>query len=122
LNQGRSPYDDVVQGEGEGDLRAPLQMYDERGRPVNPETKKINKDIIRSHNEVMQVIGVAEPETGAVDLQAELRLRQHENEDRIGRRLLTIGRAFEMGGVWGVNGLRQRILVSLAVTLTVSIC
>ncbi|KAJ9148432.1 hypothetical protein NKR23_g5130 [Pleurostoma richardsiae] len=110
---GRSPYDEVIMGEGEGDIRAPLQMYDERGRPVNPETKQINKDVIRSHNEVMLVIGVAEPENSVDELRAEaFRRREHDiRDERIGRALLNVGRALEIGGVWGVNGLRQRILL-----------
>lgn len=110
---GRSPYDDVVMGEGEGDPRAPLQMYDERGRPVNPETKRINRDIIRSHNEVMLVIGVVESENTIDELRAEqLRRYAHERYDqRIGRRLEWVARACELGGVWGVGGTRQRILL-----------
>lgn len=110
---GRSPYDDVVMGEGEGDPRAPLQMYDERGRPVNPETKRINRDIIRSHNEVMLVIGVVESENSLDEMRAEqLRRHQHERHDeRVGRNLEWAARVCELGGVWGVTGMRQRILL-----------
>ena len=101
-------------GDGEGDIRAPVQLYDERGRPVNPDTKRINKDVIRSHNEVMLVIGVAEPENTVDEVKEEaLRRRRHDTrDDQVGRVLLNVGRALEIGGVWGVNGLRQRILVS----------
>lgn len=88
-------------------------MYDERGRPINPETKRINRDVIRSHNEVMMVIGVAEPENGTVDAEAEAARRHRQYEDRIGRRLLLAGGVLETAGIWGVNGMRQRILVSL---------
>lgn len=109
--KGRSPYDDVVQGTGEADPREPLQLYDEKGRPSNPETKRITRDIIRSHNEVMQVIGVAEPDNSVLDPETELRLRQDEQEDIIGRRLMYGGRLIAVAGVWGVNGFRQRILV-----------
>lgn len=109
---GRSPYDDVVCGDGEGDDRAPLQMYDERGRPVNPETKRINKDVIRSHNEVMLVIGVAETDNGGIsDSQVETGLKHIRYEERIGSTLLSVGRMLEQGNVWGVIGLRQRVLV-----------
>lgn len=110
---GRSPYDDVVMGEGEGDPRAPLQMYDERGRPVNPETKRINRDIIRSHNEVMLVIGVVESENSIDEVRAEqLRRYAHErHDDRVGRNLEWAARVCELGGVWGVGGMRQRILL-----------
>ena len=88
-------------------------MYDERGRPVNPETKRINKDVVRSHNEVMLVIGVAEPENGGlVDSQTEARLKQQFNEDKIGRRLWDVGITLHLGGFWAVNGLRQKLFVS----------
>ncbi|KAK4137476.1 hypothetical protein BT67DRAFT_414835, partial [Trichocladium antarcticum] len=108
---GRSPYDDVVQGEGPEDSRDSQQMYDERGRPINPETKRINRDVIRSHNEVMMVIGVAEPENGIAEAQAEAALKHREYEDRIGRRLLLAGGVLETAAIWGVNGMRQRILL-----------
>lgn len=87
-------------------------MYDEGGRPINPETKRINKDVIRSHNEVMMVIGVAEPENGTAEAQAEAARKHHQYEDRIGRRLLLLGGVLETAGIWGINGMRQRILVS----------
>lgn len=109
--QGRSPYDDVVEGEGPENPRGHQQMYDDRGRPINPETKRINKDIIRSHNEVMMVIGVAEPENGIIEAQAESARRHHRYEDRIGRRLMLIGGILETTAIWGVNGMRQRILL-----------
>lgn len=110
---GRSPYDDVVMGEGEGDPREPLQMYDERGRPVNPETKRVNKDIIRSHNEVMLVIGVVESETSMEELRAEQMRRYHHEQDdeRTGRNLEWVARVCELAGAWGVGGMRQRILL-----------
>ncbi|OIW29927.1 hypothetical protein CONLIGDRAFT_632023 [Coniochaeta ligniaria NRRL 30616] len=107
---GRSPYDDAVQGEGEPDPREPPQQYDERGRPVNPVTRQINKDIIRSHNEVMQVIGVAEPENVFSEPQA-LTARHDAWENALGSRLLRIGRFVQASGACGINGMRQRILL-----------
>lgn len=110
---GRSPYDDVVYGEGEDDPRDPLQLYDERGRPVNPETKRVNRDIIRSHNEVMLVIGVVESENTFDELRAEHQRRHaHERYDElVGRNLEWVARVCELGGVWGIGGMRQRILL-----------
>ncbi|KAK4157630.1 hypothetical protein C8A00DRAFT_29476 [Chaetomidium leptoderma] len=108
---GRSPYDDVVLGEGPEDPRGLPQLYDERGRPINPETKRINRDVIRSHNEVMMVIGVAEPENGIAEAQIEAALKHRQYEDRIGRRLLLAGGVLETAAIWGVNGMRQRILL-----------
>lgn len=102
-----------MQGEGEADPREPPQQYDERGRPVNPVTRQINRDIIRSHNEVMQVIGVAEPENMASEPQA-ISQEHLEWEEAIGLRLLANGRCVHASAACGVNGMRQRILVSPA--------
>ena len=109
---GRSPYDEVVDGEGASDTHEPHQQYDSRGRPINPETKRINRDIIRSHNEVMLVIGVAEPENQQPSAEVESQ-RQHEaHEDKIGERLMHAGsRTIEIVGLLGLHSLRQRILV-----------
>ncbi len=120
--QGRSPYDDVVEGAGEGSTKGPVQLYDERGRPVNPETRQINRDIIRSHNEVMQVIGVAEPETSNAERIAEVIQKQTEYEEETGQRLVWFGATLATVGVWGVNGLRHRIEVSTLPFCELSSC
>ncbi|KAH7318485.1 hypothetical protein B0I35DRAFT_432190 [Stachybotrys elegans] len=109
---GRSPYDDVVQGEGEADPRQPAQQYDHRGRPFNPETKRMNRDIIRAHNEVMLVIGVAEPENPQATADAELRRLHWNYETSIGLKLdYCSRRCIEAVGFLGLHGLRQRILI-----------
>ncbi|KAK0627004.1 hypothetical protein B0T14DRAFT_600319 [Immersiella caudata] len=108
---GRSPYDDVVPGEGEPDDRGPQQLYDERGRPINPETRRINRDVIRSHNEVMLVIGVAEPENESPELKIVAAKKRQEYEEVMGGRLFLASGILETAGVWGVNGMRQRILL-----------
>ncbi|KYK61546.1 hypothetical protein DCS_02688 [Drechmeria coniospora] len=108
---GRSPYDDVVEGEGEEDRRQPAQQYDIRGRPINPETRRMNRDIVRSHNEVMLVIGVAEAENPLSTLEVESKRRHEDYEEEIGLGLLSSAQhCVEAVGVFGVNGLRQRIL------------
>lgn len=100
----------MVQGEGEPDPRAPPQQYDERGRPANPLTRQINRDIIRSHNEVMQVIGVAEPENLTSEPK-KLTEGHRAWEENVGMRLFAVGRFASTSGVWGVLGMRRRILV-----------
>ncbi|ORY71253.1 uncharacterized protein BCR38DRAFT_330941 [Pseudomassariella vexata] len=109
---GRSPYDDVVEGEGEANPREPEPQYDEKGRIVNHETKTIIKSLIRAHNEVMQVIGVAEPENGGIN-ESELALaKEHQAyESETGRWLLHVGHTLVTFGTWGVHGVRQRILL-----------
>ena len=102
----------MVEGEGEADPREAPQAYDGRGRPVNTETKRIHRDMIRSHNEVMQVIGGAEPENTNIFAEAEMQREHHEYEQRMGYHLLDIARVIQIGGVSvGINGFRQRILV-----------
>lgn len=85
-------------------------MYDSRGRPVNPETKKIHRDMVRAHNEVMQVIGVAEADNNAA-AEVETQRQHHYYEDTMGDKILRIGRTTLIHGVWGLVGARQRILV-----------
>lgn len=110
--KGRSPYDEVVEGEGENDSSQPAQQYDHRGRPINVDTKRINRDIIRAHNEVMLVIGVAEPENPYSGPEAESQRRHDAYEESIGLKLATPARrCVESVGIFGVHGLRQRILV-----------
>lgn len=112
ISQGRSPYDDVVPGEGEEDIHDTRQQYDHRGRPFNPDTKRINRDMIRSHNEVMLVVGVAEPENPQVPPEAEANKAHHDYEESIGARLVWgTKRCLEAVGVFGVTGARERILV-----------
>ncbi|KAL2266418.1 hypothetical protein VTJ83DRAFT_5770 [Remersonia thermophila] len=111
LGLGRSPYDLVVLGEGPEDPRSRGQLYDDRGRPINPETKRINRDVVRSHNEVMMVIGVAEPDNGGHDAQSEAAQRHRRYENRVGGRLLLAGSVLQTAAIWGVHGMRQRILL-----------
>lgn len=109
--QGRSPYDEVVQGDGEEDPRAPKQLYDEKGRPVNPETKRLNREIVRSHNEVMHVIGVAEPDPSSNEAEILAARRYLLYEQEIGDRMGRLGDALMEVGVWGCWGLRRRVMV-----------
>lgn len=111
---GRSPYDEVVEGEGDDDGHEPAQQYDSRGRPINPETKRINREIVRAHNEVMLVIGVAEPENLNAGPEAESQRRHESYEEAIGLALGSVSkRCVEAVGIFGVHGFRQRILVRL---------
>ncbi|KAH7165996.1 hypothetical protein EDB81DRAFT_269387 [Dactylonectria macrodidyma] len=110
---GRSPYDDEVEWvretEGTGET---TQQFDHRGRPVNPETKRINRDIVRSHNEVMLVIGVAEQENPNLGPEAESQRRHEAYEDSIGIKIASSAhRCIEAVGIFGLHGARQRILI-----------
>ncbi|KAI1096736.1 hypothetical protein F5B19DRAFT_434324 [Rostrohypoxylon terebratum] len=112
LALGRSPYDDVVQGEGPEDIHEPEKEYDGLGRIVNSRTKHIIKDVIRAHNEVMLVIGVAEPESTGINMADVELARQHqEYESDTGRTLYQLGASLVILNTWGVLNIRRRILV-----------
>ncbi|KAH7172161.1 hypothetical protein DER46DRAFT_178663 [Fusarium sp. MPI-SDFR-AT-0072] len=115
---GRSPYDDVVEWDDDHDeppnTNDSGQQYDHRGRPINPETKRINRDIIRSHNEVMLVIGVAEQENPTTNPEAESDKRHAMSEDDVGINLaFSALRCVDAAGAFGLDGFRQRVLVYL---------
>ncbi|KAM0221864.1 hypothetical protein ACHAPQ_004742 [Fusarium lateritium] len=113
---GRSPYDDVVEWDDDHDDQQDdddsAQQFDHRGRPINRETKKINRDIIRSHNEVMLVIGVAEQENPTSNPEAESDKRHAMYEDNVGVNLaFSALRCVDAAGAFGLDGFRQRILI-----------
>ncbi|KAH9901893.1 hypothetical protein F4778DRAFT_738028 [Xylariomycetidae sp. FL2044] len=112
LALGRSPYDDVVDGEGEADPREPEKQYDPAGRLVNPETKKIIKDLIRAHNEVMLVIGVAEPENAAAN-EVERTLTKNFRENELNWKTATegIGAILVLLGLGSLQGIQKRALI-----------
>jgi hypothetical protein len=68
------------------------------------------RDHVRASNEVMQAAGIIE-ET------AQIRAREKEldqtitDETEMGLRRLEIGRVLLVAGVWGVIGLKRRVLV-----------
>lgn len=88
-------------------------MFDDRGRLFNPNIKNLSRDFIRSHNEVMMVIGVAEPESGtAADAQMEATQRHNRYEDWIGSRLHLAAYEIASASNWAVHGVRQRLWVT----------
>lgn len=109
--KGRSPFDIFVPGTGEPDPRAPPQTYDEHGRPFNSESRRIHRSIIRAHNELMQAVGVARPNTLTPECAFDCQIIQQMHEDNIGHRIFGYMRAVGVLGVWGAEPLRQRTLV-----------
>jgi len=106
---GRGHYEEEVIWGPEG--REPQgQQYNARGYPRNPQTKLREKDNVRAANEVMQTTGVVEDaEVAKSKIQAEMAAKNQETFT--GLRLMEVGKAALVGGVWGVLGLRRRILV-----------
>jgi len=93
------------------------QQYNDHGRPINPETKRRERDGVRAANEVMQVTGVVEDSAAAKAEAKAYKLAKNE-ETFTGLRLMEVGRATLIGGVWGVLGLRRRVLACALLCLS----
>ncbi|TVY39032.1 hypothetical protein LOCC1_G006079 [Lachnellula occidentalis] len=111
LALGRGPYEDsVVEWTGDENLRHNGQLYNEHGHPRNPETRRREREAVRAANEVMQATGVVEDAKTAL-IKAKKAITEKHKETFTGLRLMEVGRAALVGGVWGVLGLRRRILL-----------
>jgi len=109
---GRGPYEDeLIQTSTEGDNSKSSQLYNEQGHPRNPETKRREKVQVRAANEVMEVTGIVENRRLLSKQATELR-KELQRDGTIGLRLIQTGQIVLVGGLWGVIGLRKRILVS----------
>ncbi|KAH8650946.1 hypothetical protein BGZ60DRAFT_191211 [Tricladium varicosporioides] len=110
LALGRGPYEDeIVEGSGPGP-QSSGQQYNEHGHPRNPETKRREREHVRAANEVMQVTGVVEDSNAAKLKQSQYQIEKNM-ETLTGLRLMELGRGVLVTGVWGVLGLRRRILL-----------
>lgn len=111
LALGRGHYEDEVIIDSNGGAEGSRsQQYNDRGYPKNSETKRREREQVRAANEVMQVTGVVEDSIAAKAKVAEFIAKKNQ-ETLNGLRLMEVGRATLVGGVWGVLGLRRRILV-----------
>ncbi|KAK0109405.1 hypothetical protein ONS95_002103 [Cadophora gregata] len=106
---GRGHYEDeIIETAVEGSTST--QQYNDRGHPRNPETKRREREHVRAANEVMQVTGVVEDSLAA--RQKIMQLMNDKNQETFtGLRFMEIGRGVLVGGVWGVMGLRRRVLL-----------
>lgn len=66
--------------------------------------------MVRAANEVMQVTGIVE-DSMAISEKAMIQKAMDIEDTFTGLRLMESGRAVLVAGVWGVLGLRRRILV-----------
>ena len=125
--QGRSPYDEVVWPNGDPDDSgsdvdssdsesangSQRQQYDHKGRPVNPATKTLNREIVRAHNEVMHVIGVAEPDILNNEAEMQSARRYLAYEQKVGDQMEYLGKGLMEVGIWAFTGLRHRVMVCI---------
>ncbi|PBP16142.1 hypothetical protein BUE80_DR012860 [Diplocarpon rosae] len=106
---GRGYYEDEVIETGDLSLLS-TQRFDDKGHPRNPETRRRERDHVRAANEVMQVTGVVE-DSLAAKYKAQLSEQENNKEAYVAVRLMGIGKIIMAGGVWGVLGLRMRVLL-----------
>lgn len=110
--QGRSPYDEeVIMPPAEPGVVQDGQQYDDRGHPINPRTRQWMRDYVRASNEVMQAAGIIEDTSEIRARETKLEARLKRDNDR-GLRRLEVGRVVFIAGIWGVCGLRRRVMVS----------
>jgi hypothetical protein len=93
-----------------------LQLYDERGNPINPRSREYGKKFRNAQNDVLAAVGVVErrqsPDDGLPGSYEE-RLDELDVEDTVG---LVLGATFTLSQnlcTWWIGTIRDRILVSL---------
>jgi hypothetical protein len=89
------------------------QQYDHKGRPINPATRNLNREIVRAHNEVMHVIGVAEPDIPNNDVEMQVLRRYLSHEQRVCDEMENLGRGLMDVGFMAFDGIRHRVMVRL---------
>lgn len=93
-----------------------VQLYDERGNPINPRSREYGKISRNAQNDVLAAVGVVErrqsPDDGLPGSYEE-RLDELDVEDTIG---LVLGATFTLSQnlcTWWIGTIRDRILVRL---------
>jgi hypothetical protein len=93
-----------------------VQLYDERGNPINPRSREYGKKFRNAQNDVLAAVGVVErrpsPSEGLPGSYEE-RLDELDVEDTIG---LVLGTGFTVSQylcTWWVGTIRDRVMVRL---------
>ncbi|KAF2090630.1 hypothetical protein K490DRAFT_61955 [Saccharata proteae CBS 121410] len=95
------------------------RRYDDRGRPVNPESRALDRELRAAQNDVLAAVGVVErnkirnPSRAAIfpqqkDAQVVERVK---TEEFCGTLVAIFGTLLRYSGVWWVNALLDRIMV-----------
>jgi len=98
-----------------------IQLYDERGNPINPRAYEHGRRFREAQNDVLSSIGVVQrrrsPSEGLPESYEE-RLEELENENSVGNAIALASTVVENVCTWWIGSLRDRILVGLHFTLT----
>ncbi|TAQ84379.1 hypothetical protein B7494_g7296 [Chlorociboria aeruginascens] len=108
---GRTHYEDEIIFNNPSHTPYPnRQLYDAHGHPRNPEITRRERQQVRAANEVLTVTGVVERSSTTEAREMVFRQEMME-ENAIGLKYLERAPKILVGGVWGVFGLRRRILL-----------
>jgi hypothetical protein len=92
-----------------------VQLYDERGNPINPRSHQYGKKLRGAQNDVLASVGVVErrhsPAEGFPG-PSEERLELLEAEDTVGNAMALVTTLTENLCTWWVGTIRERILVA----------
>lgn len=92
-----------------------IQLYDERGNPINPSAREHGRRSREAQNDVLASIGVLERrQSPSADLPGtyEEQIEQLENEDSAGNAVALASTLLENLCCWWVGSLKNRIIVS----------
>lgn len=104
---------DEVTPEGATNRTQYIQIYDERGTPVNPHAREHGRRFRQAQNDVLSAIGVVERRTSPSENLPgayQERLEQLENEDSVGNAVALASTLAENVCTWWIGSLRDRVL------------
>jgi hypothetical protein len=92
-----------------------IQLYDERGNPINPRSREYGKKLRNAQNDVLAAVGVVErrqsPSEGLPGSYQE-RLDRLDDEDLVGNAIEATLTLTESACTWTIGTIRNRVLVS----------
>jgi len=92
-----------------------VQRYDDRGHPVNPESKALGKELRKAKNDILSTMGIVvsgeDGGDGAPNEQQKINMIAAEND--YGLVMATLDQVSVFLGSWWTSSLAGRIQVSL---------
>ena len=90
-----------------------MQQYDARGHPVNPESKKLGRELRRAKNDILSTMGivVSGEDRNANPSAEEQKINQIAAENDFGLVITTMDQVFVFFSTWWSSSLTGRILV-----------
>ncbi|GMF72446.1 unnamed protein product [Aspergillus oryzae] len=91
-----------------------VQHYDERGHPINPESKSFGRELRRAKNDILSTMGIVVSEEGnASGLSEQQKIDMIATENDYGLVMATLDQVSVFLGSWWTSSLTGRIQVSL---------